>query len=403
MSNKDENSAFEDLDDWSSDTDPNNGNPSGGSEVEIENDWANDDLSSLDDDSNGMDEFSSSDEFLDDPGRADDDDGEDDGDDDAAQEDKPKPNKLKLYALIAGIGTLLVGVIGGGLYMNGTFGSRSAPAQEPRPQMAVVPAADQRAAQPSQRVAPEDRLAPKAAPGNLDLDTPARIQERPIDRPADRSARSLTPVEGQDIASSMNTAEARDALSEQQQAMIDELSEKADMLAGAVTKFRSEINASIEPMAKDLTGAQTTLGNHEERLNALEAKIKEINDAIDALNKSKPATKPAARPAAKPANKPAEKPAASPSKPSSPQASGSAGQPAEKPAAPSSVGSLAGYSVVATYPSTTSKGVSPQKAWVTNGERLIQVTVGSTIEGAKVSRIEGTNVHTNRGIIRAPK
>lgn len=391
MSNKGENSAFEDLDDWSDESDQNKGNPADGSEAEVENDWADGD-------------FSSNDEFLDDPGRADDD-GDDDGDDDdddggvSAQEDKPKPNKLKLYALIAGIGTLLVGVIGGGLYMNGTFGSRSAPAQEPRPQMAVVPAADQRAAQPAQRVAPEDRLAPKAAPGNLDLDTPARIQERPIDRPADRAARSPAPVDGPDASSSISAVDARDTLSDQQQVMIDELSEKADMLAGAVTKFRSEINASIEPMAKDLTGAQTTLGNHEERLNALEAKIKEINDAIDALSKSKPSTRPATQPAAKPANKPAAKPAAAPPKPASRQASG----PAEKPAAPSSVGSLAGYSVVATYPSTTSKGVSPQKAWVTNGERLIQLTVGSMIEGAKVSRIEGTNVHTNRGVIRAPK
>lgn len=75
---------------------------------------------------------------------------------------------------------------------------------------------------------------------------------------------------------------------------------------------------------------------------------------------------------------------------------------ADAAAKPADVG-VSGFSVVATYPSTTQPGMQPQKAWVTNGERLVELQVGASLNGARVTKIEGTTVHTTRGVIRAAK
>lgn len=64
---------------------------------------------------------------------------------------------------------------------------------------------------------------------------------------------------------------------------------------------------------------------------------------------------------------------------------------------------LSAYAVVATYPSTTQPGMAPEKAWVTDGQRLIQLKVGSSIDGARVTKLEGTNVVTTRGTISAQR
>ncbi|MNU11379.1 hypothetical protein D3C72_2591780 [compost metagenome] len=61
------------------------------------------------------------------------------------------------------------------------------------------------------------------------------------------------------------------------------------------------------------------------------------------------------------------------------------------------------FSVVATYPPTSKAGMSPERAWVTDGEKLVEVKVGSTVAGARITKIEGTTVYTSTGAIRAAK
>ncbi|WP_454740385.1 hypothetical protein [Cupriavidus necator] len=55
--------------------------------------------------------------------------------------------------------------------------------------------------------------------------------------------------------------------------------------------------------------------------------------------------------------------------------------------------SWSGYRTVATYPATG----KAEKAWVTNGKGLVVVTVGSEIDGVKVSRLAGTTVYLADG------
>ncbi|QYY33620.1 hypothetical protein K2O51_31845 (plasmid) [Cupriavidus pinatubonensis] len=55
--------------------------------------------------------------------------------------------------------------------------------------------------------------------------------------------------------------------------------------------------------------------------------------------------------------------------------------------------SWSGYHTVATYPATG----KAEKAWVTNGKGLVVLTVGSELEGVKVSRLAGTTVYLADG------
>lgn len=61
------------------------------------------------------------------------------------------------------------------------------------------------------------------------------------------------------------------------------------------------------------------------------------------------------------------------------------------------------YVVVATYPSTVQPGMPAERAWITDGKTLVEVRAGSTIQGVKVTGIQGTNVVTSAGTIPAAK
>lgn len=62
-------------------------------------------------------------------------------------------------------------------------------------------------------------------------------------------------------------------------------------------------------------------------------------------------------------------------------------------AEPERASNWSSYHTVATYPATG----KAEKAWVTNGKGLIVVSVGSELEGVKVSRLAGTTVYLADG------
>lgn len=76
--------------------------------------------------------------------------------------------------------------------------------------------------------------------------------------------------------------------------------------------------------------------------------------------------------------------------------------PAMPKVTPHSAG-VSAFKVVATYPVTQQPGMLPEKAWITDGESLVQVKVGSSVAGAQVTRIEGTTVFTTRGTITSQR
>lgn len=181
------------------------------------------------------------------------------------------------------------------------------------------------------------------------------------------------------------------------------LSEKSELLAKSVFQLKEETEAISAQTAK-ITEVTT---EHDARLIALEKFMKEVQEkGVPVAAKAKaPAPKNPA--VAKIPTEPKKKPtrAQAELKPQGPKHTISitetevaSGKPVT-PSAPAAKGALGSFKVVGVYPSER-MGVSPEKAWVTDSETLIEVIVGSSLNGAKVTKIEGNAVYTNRGIIR---
>lgn len=310
-------------------------------------------------------------------------------DDESEQEDRgaepeKKKSKLKAYALAGGMGLFVFSVLGAGFMM--TQGP-SAPATAPVTPVAAAPADYELDSAADIAPAPVEVHEPAqepsrsviAPPAGLDLDMEPRIQERPIDH-------------GSTLTSQDPSAD-----------VLNDLLGKTDMLAAALTQLKGDADARIERIDSGASQVKERVSSNDKRITELEGQVKELTDFIQAMKdkQTRSSSKPAAKKPA--ASKPAPKPESAPkpvaAKPSSTKPVVSA-QPVTKPQAPAGV---RGFSVVATYPSTTSPGVKPEKAWITNGEQLVQVVVGSVVNGAKVTGIQGTTVYTSHGVIRSPK
>jgi len=235
------------------------------------------------------------------------------------------------------------------------------------------------------------------------VQTPVAVQQPlPSQRPAQQSAsvdfmpeRVDMPVpDGEAI---MFGEEAR--LTAEQQgpelnpALVDDLVAQTDELSKMMEQARSDIQLGQ-------TRSLAVLTRHDERLNSLEEAVKALSSTIEELKK--PATKPASKPAVKTAtakDTAGNKAVASSAKPKTTQTPAKAAAARSAPAPRQAETNLNQYQVVATYPSTEKAGMQAQRAWVTNGEQLVELKVGATIQGARVTRIEHTTVHTTAGII----
>lgn len=202
---------------------------------------------------------------------------------------------------------------------------------------------------------------------------------------------------------------------------ISTLNEKSDLLAKSVVNIEEGVQRltnRTDEIADQNKAIASRADEHDKRLALLESFMEKTNEAVDkiktaAISKPKPKTKPKTRqiPVTKPAPSVAAKPDVSPqpsirikeTKVNAPQPKVKvAANVTQQSAALSqqiNTDSITSYKVVGMYPSER-MGVAPQKAWVTNGENLIELMVGSTLSGAKVTKIASGTVHTNKGVIR---
>jgi hypothetical protein len=330
------------------------------------------------------------------------------GDDYPAQDEKPKKSKLKTILLLGGVGLLVFGGMGGAIVykMSPKSPGGSAmvlPADVPAP--AVIP---------SPKVQPSVPVAAPAQP--VPLATPSAIEETRPTVPAVGEVQPSPPQPQGALSTSAAPADVPVPVSGVQPAQSSQYpapqDRPIDTAAASVNEDLVKLNAKSEVLAKALVMTsekagqqQAELDDHGKRIAALEVAVSGLADRLEKLEAAKQPPKQAAKPPVKKAAPPPAK-STSEAKPTAQKPAAPTPRPAparaDAAAKPADVG-VSGFSVVATYPSTTQPGMQPQKAWVTNGERLVELQVGASLNGARVTKIEGTTVHTTRGVIRAAK
>ncbi|CUJ50548.1 Uncharacterised protein [Achromobacter sp. 2789STDY5608633] len=330
------------------------------------------------------------------------------GDDYPAQDEKPKKSKLKTILLLGGVGLLVFGGMGGAIVykMSPKSPGGSAmvlPADVPAP--AVIPSPK---VQPSVPVAAPAQPVPLATPSAIEETRPTvpavgEVQPSPS-QPQGALSTSAAPADVPVPVSGVQPAQSSQYPAPQDRPI--------DTAAASVNEDLVKLNAKSEVLAKALVMTsekagqqQAELDDHGKRIAALEVAVSGLADRLEKLEAAKQPPKQAAKPPVKKAAPPPAK-STSEAKPTAQKPAAPTPRPAparaDAAAKPADVG-VSGFSVVATYPSTTQPGMQPQKAWVTNGERLVELQVGASLNGARVTKIEGTTVHTTRGVIRAAK
>ena len=328
-----------------------------------------------------------------------------------AHSERKPASKLKTYALIGGIAVAMVGMVGGGLYVK--MSKKSAPgpvqvaalppepvAQEPVKPQPVTPAKPVQSPQPVQPATQPPAPQPPAA---VTPPPPAPVQAEPV-QAVEQEAPAPAQASQPEV---LETAEVRVDVAEPQvdAEAIEDLRKKTDMLAEVVLRAQDRLGSVADDVSDKHASVESDLQSHDKRLDALEAAIDELREAIQKLEPKKVAAKKAvAKPRAKPVPKePAKAQTPTDSKVKTPTSSIRVREvPAQRASAGGAAKGVTGYAVVATYPSSE-PGVTPQRAWVTNGEKLVEVAVGSSIEGARVTKIDGTTVYTSMGAIHAAR
>ncbi|MDF8363299.1 MULTISPECIES: hypothetical protein [Achromobacter] len=320
------------------------------------------------------------------------------GDGYPAQDEKTKKSKLKTILLLGGVGLLVVGGMGGAI-------AYKLSPKAPAGSVAVVPMdVPAPAATPTPKLPPA-QPAPPAPPAPIEVAQPTPPAVREVQpSPAQPQGSLSTLVVPPDVPAPVS--DVQPAAASQHTVPQDRVIETP---AAPVNEDVVKLNAKSEVLAKALVltsekagHQQAELDDHGKRIAALEVAVEGLTDRLAKLEATRQPPKQAAKP---PVNKPAPAAkSASEAKHAVPKPAAPTPRPsrAEGAAKPADAG-VSGFSVVATYPSTTQPGMQPQKAWVTNGERLVELQVGATLNGARVTKIEGTTVHTTRGVIRAAK
>jgi hypothetical protein len=328
------------------------------------------------------------------------------GEDYLAQDEKPKKSKLKTILLLGGVGLLVFGGMGGAIIY------KMSPKKPAGSAMVVPTDVPAPAATPTPKVPPSvpapAKPVPPAAPEAIEEGQPTapavrEVQPSPPQLQGSLSTSAVPP----DVPAPVSAAQP--AQSSQYPAPQDRSIETA---AASVNEDLVKLNTKSEVLAKALVltsekagQQQAELDDHGKRIAALEVAVVGLTDRLEKLEAAKQPSTQAAKPPVKKAAPPPAK-SASDAKPTAPKPAAPVPRPAparaDAAAKPADTG-VGGFSVVATYPSTTQPGMQPQKAWVTNGERLVELQIGATLNGARVTKIEGTTVHTTRGVIRAAK
>lgn len=347
---------------------------------------------------------------------------ESDPDEQKKSDQEKKKSKLKTYAMIGGIVVAMGTVLGAGMMMTGPNKG-----QQPRaPQMdAMAPPADSSNdsdgfGDERQSTAANEFVPKPSAPAAV-LPPPSPSMAS-IPQAELNQQNTFTPgaaMESQVAAALLDRLPAGMDHSAVSRDTSPELVEKTNMLAAAIGEIKRQHDDTSRRLQEiEKSGNQAGVSTElDARMAKIESGLESLTGTVQSMQKELTAVtkKMAGAPAKTQTKSASSKPApanqtakAAPSKETqktdnkTQKASAPAKKAATKPSDTFTVAKR--YSVVATYPSTTSGKMTAEKAWITDGNKLLQVVVGSKIEDrAKVTRIEGTTVYTSHGTIRATK
>ncbi len=406
--------------------------------------WASDDTSSLTSDDDSLSSLHDPDPETDpdeDQDAVDENEGDDAEQAASTNAADKKKSKLKTYAMLGGIGVALASAVGGTMmYKQSKKNAMNyeppaaitqmqvendvAPIQKPAPLQSApngskLPPAtfDPKTGNPTQQPQIPSQVPQQTpqvqAPASLPVgqNNPSAQAAQPA-QPVTQPVAQTTQQPDQQTASAVNTAPEQvqqsvrgpQSTGEVTAGSIEDLSAKADKLAVYFVQLRDQTNNRMGAYEKAIGELGKGLGQQGAKIAELEEAISEMRETVRKLSEKAGLNKAKAEP--KKEQKSEAKQEAKAAKQSEKSAEIKSEKPAEqKPAAEQKprAGGLGGYRVVATYPSTTQSAMPAQKAWITNGEKLIEVVVGSTINGAKITGFEGTKVITTAGVIYPAK
>lgn len=316
-------------------------------------------------------------------------------------EEAPQKPKKNLKPLLFGMGAFVLLLVGGMVYvvmsLLSTPNTSAGYAQSAEPSHQLAPAAVRAGqaesvnlfADSAASAASQDPLAQGGAPvdagavpGNVNLSTAATM-----DAPTAPAADSLA----QGAPAAPTGAEGATGAA----AQVGQVARAAG--AAALAGQTPQVQAAASPSSEEQRAAL------EKRLAGMESDIAEIKRKLDELAKAPRAAQASTKPArtatrqqataAKPREATRQRTATA-SK--SEEAAASAPTPAATAAAAAAPTGVEGLSLRAVNPP---HGPDMQ-AWVMDGDRIMVVTRGSTIRGARVTSIELDRVVTDRGVIR---
>lgn len=364
----------------------------------------------------------------------------DDGDDDPisfaetgseSQAQGKKASGLKVKLLVGAIAVALGSMVGG-VYMLKASNSKAPAASKGGPdRIPSVSASDPDPMPlPVAKVESEPKIMPKAAPAPVlqaEQGTPVAALPAPVPEPAPEPlpprVQQAQQPEPPDLTGQIGVAPASvpigDVRIEQiERALVDirfqqeDASKKSEIVASSVVKAKAITDNHEQRIADLAEQVAVLLAWREEilvqeraekaaqELARLQAEkeeadrlAKEQAEADEKAAKRKPKAKPAKE---KAVEKPARKPEQKKTEPKKAEPA-----PAKVEAKKAASTGVKNFVVVATYPSTTQPGMQPERAWVTDGQKLVEVKVGSVINGAKVTGISGTTVTTSAGSIKS--
>jgi|GEM_PF-5661060 len=298
---------------------------------------------------------------------------DEDEDEDEDQDDSPetpsgdnKMSKGKTYAIMAGALVAVATLVGGGLYVKA---NRAAGAHRAEQAQAPLVAAPEEVVQPEVISMPSP---PRTVPVTTPTTQPPGLKSSPS---------MLDKAPEANVPSTVATTDGG-RTDEDGSSHVQLLSGTVKALEEEVVKQRKEID-DVKSMME---------GIHKQLVH-----LREGQEQVAASIKEAAAAKP----------KQVAKPAVSSMRSSSPStsanvkatAAASTAPPQRVRKAPPASSINTKFAVVATYPSTPNAGMAPERAWVTDGEKLVEVRVGSQIGGARVTKIVGTTVKTTAGDI----
>jgi len=282
----------------------------------------------------------------------------------AASSDADKAKrKRKANLVIGGIAVALVGVIGTGVAFKMNHAKQRAADEFVAEPMVKAPPIESAHKAPAASIAPQQQQTPQPDIQPAADPMTAKSDLSPSPAGAITPALAPAPMAPAPVAAKPEVAVAAAATDA---SSLRDLKAKDSALEVAKTELKGQLAALTERVAALESKGQTS--------STSERETEQVSRRVNAAHHVKPKQKQLAYDADVVRGKP-----------------GAAGAVAK--AEPERASNWSSYHTVATYPATG----KAEKAWVTNGKGLVVVTVGTEIDGVKVSRLAGTTVYLADG------